>query len=175
MHIDIVGSTHLVRKNVVLAHQQIHSLYSRIRRICHHRNGIVRELRGDAAVVTFTHPADAIDAALAMQCLNRLANATRIGPISPQIRIGISHGPVFLDDRMMTGEPVIRAQRLEQLAEPGKVLFDHTVFEQLDEKHRSIRKLGSRKLKGFPQRTKVYEALPNPVMACAELTPSFAV
>lgn len=174
MHIDIVGSTDLVRKNVVLAHQQIQSLYSRIRRICEHHNGIARELRGDAAVVTFTHPADAVDAALAMLCMHRLANTTRIGSISPQIRIGISHGPVFSDDWMITGEPVIRAQRLEQLAEAGKVLFDHPMFEQLDEKHLSIRKLGSRKLKGFPQTTEIYEASLHPVLACAGLVPGFA-
>ena len=52
MHIDIVGSTDLVRKNVVLAHQQIQSLYSRIRRICQYHNGIARELRGDPWPVT---------------------------------------------------------------------------------------------------------------------------
>lgn len=159
LHIDIVGSTRLVEKDLDLAHHQIRQLYARLCRVSSAHRGIVRELRGDAAVVEFAAPEDAIRAALAIQAANGLLNRSRLGKINPDIRSGISFGTIISEDRMITGLAVIRAQRIEQLAEPGAVLFDQSVLERLrDPEEFVISLLGRHRLKGFEDSTDIYRA-----------------
>ena len=99
-------------------------------------------------------------AALAIHSANSILDNTRIGRVNPPIRTGISYGPVISDRRMITGQAVIRAQRVEQLAKPGQVLFDQSVYDQLaPQKNLKFRKLGSERLKGFGQPTTIYQAV----------------
>lgn len=159
LHVDVVESTKLVQQDLLLAHQQIQHLYSRLCRICRLHNAIPRELRGDAAVFEFSSPVDAILAALAIHSANTLIDSTRIGRINPRIRTGISYGPVISNQQIVTGQAVIRAQRVEQLANPGQVLFDQSVYDQIaPQQNLVIRKLGSERLKGFSQPTAIYQA-----------------
>ena len=157
LHLDIVGSTRLVQENLMLAHRQIRHLYQRICRLCRAHNGVARELRGDAAVVEFESAADAVRAAIAIHGTNSLIDATRLGRINPQIRTGLSFGPVISDQSLITGEAVIRAQRIEQLAEPGEVLIDEFLCRALEpEQGLDFSPRGARQLKGFDGFTKIY-------------------
>lgn len=159
LHIDIVGSTRLVDRDLELAHRRIRQLYARLCRISGYYHGLVRELRGDAAVVEFTCAGNAIRAALAIQATNGLLNKSRIGKINPDIRSGISFGSIISEDRMITGLPVIRAQRIEQLAEPGTVLFDQSVYERIGESSDfEISEVGMHGLKGFDECVGIYRA-----------------
>lgn len=159
LHVDIVGSTRLVEKDLDLAHHRIRQLYARLCRVSQAHRGIVRELRGDAAVVEFVSAEDAIRAALAIQTTNGMLNRSRFGRINPDIRSGISFGTIISDDRMITGLAVIRAQRIEQLAEPGAVLFDQSVVDRLrDPDEFGITRLGRRDLKGFDESVDIYRA-----------------
>lgn len=159
LHIDIVGSTRLVEKDLNLAHHQIRQLYARLCGVSMTHRGIVRELRGDAAVVEFATVEDAIRAALAIQSTNGVLNHSRLGKINPDIRSGISFGTIISEDRMITGLAVIRAQRIEQLAEPGAVLFDQSVYERIrDPGEFGISDLGARQLKGFAGCMAIYRA-----------------
>ena len=159
LHIDIVGSTRLVEKDLDLAHHQIRQLYARLCRVSMAHRGIVRELRGDAAVVEFATVEDAIRAALAIQSANGVLNHSRLGKINPDIRSGISFGTIISEDRMITGLAVIRAQRIEQLAEPGAVLFDQSVYERIrDTGEFGISDLGPHHLKGFADSMEIYQA-----------------
>ena len=157
LHLDIVCSTRLVQENLVLAHRQIRHLYERICRLCRAHNGVARELRGDAAVVEFESTADAIRAAIAIHGAHALLDTTRLGRISPEIRTGLSFGPVISDHDMITGEAVIRAQRIEQLARPGEVLIDQFLYDALEDDHGfDIALWGARELKGFEGATAIY-------------------
>jgi len=159
LHIDIVGSTRLVQQDAMRAHRQIQQLYARLCRLCKSYNGIARELRGDAAVVEFESAEDALRAALSVQATHALLNRTRIGRVNPDIRCGISYGPVISDQRMITGQAVIRAQRIEQLAAPGSVLFDQSVFDQIGEpRNFDLLALQPRQLKGFDEVSAIYQA-----------------
>ena len=55
------------------------------------------------------------------------ANTIHIDSISddikPVVRVGIAMGEVVIADETVTGEAVVLAQRLEQLAEPGLSVF----------------------------------------------------
>ena len=139
LHLDIVGSTGLVRRDLRLAHLQVSRLYQRICRISEAHHGHARELRGDAAVLEFARASDAVRAA-------RAIHAT-----------GISFGEIISERRLITGEAVIRAQRIEQLAEPGEVWFDDSVFRRLEPVLREdIKVLPTTELKGFAGRAALY-------------------
>lgn len=77
--------------------------------------------------------------------------------IRPIIRIGIAMGEVLVADSTMTGEQVILAQRLEQLAEPGGVCIQDAVYQTLP-KPLPVHyvNLGERDLKGFEVPVRVY-------------------
>ena len=157
LHLDIVGSTGLVRRDLRLAHLQVSRLYQRICRISEAHHGHARELRGDAAVLEFARASDAVRAARAIHATGAMLDATRIGRINPRLRTGISFGEIISESRLITGEAVIRAQRIEQLAEPGEVWFDDSVFRRLEPALRKdIKVLPTTELKGFAGRAALY-------------------
>ena len=161
LHIDIVESTRQVIRNPRFAHLQIRHLYARLLRIAHLHQVRNWEFRGDAAVIEFATANDAIMAALAIHSANTVMDNTRIGKINPPIRTGISFGEVIGDSNMITGEAIIRAQRLEQLADPGQVLFDQTARSNLeDSPGLTIKPLFEKCLKGFSHPVAVFQAIP---------------
>lgn len=117
------------------------------------------ELRGNAAVIEFAQADDALRAALAVQAMHALLNRSRIGRVSPEVRTGSSFGPIVSDADMITGAAVIRAQRIEQLAAPGEVLFDQPLLDALEPDPRlRISCRGSHELKGFAGCARIYRA-----------------
>lgn len=161
LHIDIVNSSQQVQKNMLHAHRQIQSLYKRLCSICANHNGVVRELRGDAALFEFSDCADAVIAASAIHKTITLFNSTRMGYLNPSVRTGISYGPVVHSNNMLTGEVVIRAQRIEQLALPGEVLFDECLAEKLPEGGFQVIEHSQQRLKGFENDSTIYQAITN--------------
>jgi class 3 adenylate cyclase len=180
LHIDIVGSSQQVQKNLLRAHRQIQSLYNRLAVICSKYGGITRELRGDAALFEFSNATDAVLSAGAIHKAILLSNSTRMGYLSPAVRTGLSYGPVVHSNNMLTGEAVIRAQRIEQLAVSGQVLFDQYLAEKIsvcDLPDFDVVEHSRQTLKGFTFDTIIHEALfkrpvPNPELpqrACARV------
>ena len=163
VHIDIVGSTEFVRKDMILAHERIQSLYTRIRHVTKTCSGYVHELRGDAAVLGFEKADNAVVATLILQQSNTLLNSTRLGLIEPRMRIGICKGNVVIGDNTITGEPVIIAQRLEQLARPSQVLIDQKVRRELSNNgNYKIKFCKTEILKGFVEPTKIFAVTADP-------------
>ena len=77
--------------------------------------------------------------------------------IRPVVRIGITLGEVLVTDSRMTGEGVVLAQRLEQLAEPGGVCIQDAVYQTMPKRLTfSYESLGERELKGFEEPVRVY-------------------
>ena len=156
LHVDVVGSTQRVRSNPALAHRQIEQLYARLCFLGDMHNAIPRELRGDAAVIEFASVACAVRAAQALHAAHAAMSHSRLGLENPRIRTGISFGEI-IGDKMITGEAVIRAQRLEQLSEPGEVLIDQPAADRLTQtdgfelSHRD-----TRVLKGFDESVSIY-------------------
>ena len=168
LHLDIVGSTYLVRQNIVFAHHQIQQLYRRITEICVNNSGVARELRGDAIVAEFENAEDALKAAISIQSMNRMLVGNRLGRLNPPMRIGISFGEILSDDNITTGLPVIRAQRLEQIAEPDQIIVDERFRIQLSQDVRNrLEYVATTKLKGLDESVDIYR----PVIEDLNLTP----
>ncbi len=157
VHADVAGSTALVRRDDALAHERIRNVFRRFSQKIESYNGHPLELRGDALVAEFDRASDAVVAALAFQVENAQFNATLKDEIQPTVRIGISLGEVVVADNTITGEGIVLAQRLEQLAPSGGVCIQGAVYEAIPRRLPfDYENLGERELKGFSEPVRAY-------------------
>ena len=157
VHADIVGSTALVQSNETLAHQRIQDTFRAFSETITRYNGIAHEIRGDALVAEFARASDAVSASLAFQSTNATHNDELLDEIRPVVRIGISMGEVAVADNTVTGEGVVLAQRLEQLAEPGGVCIQDAAYQTIPKRLSfKYKNLGECALKGFEEPVRAY-------------------
>ena len=150
LHADVVGSTALVRINETLAHERIQGTFHRFSKTIDTYGGVAHELRGDALVAEFEKTSDAVSAALAFQAENSEFNAALDDDMRPQLRMGISMGEVVIADSTITGEGVVLAQRVEQLADPGGLCITSAIHETLPKRMPfDLENLGEQTLKGL--------------------------
>ena len=158
LHADVVGSTTLVQKNETLAHERIQESFRRFSKTIESYGGTAREIRGDALVAEFGRVSDSVCAAIAFQLENRDFNTSLEDEIRPRVRIGIAMGEVVIADNTVTGEGVVLAQRLEQIAEPGGVCIQGAAYETVPKRLPfSYETLGEQTLKGFEEPVRAYE------------------
>lgn len=157
LHADVAGSTALVRIDETLAHQRIQEAFRRFSEVISNHYGLPHEIRGDALVAEFSRASDAISAAVAFQTANAAHNDDLSDEVRPTIRVGIAMGEVVIADRTVTGEGVVLAQRLEQLAEPGGVCIQDAVYQTVPKRLPfNYEYLGERELKGFDEPIRSY-------------------
>ena len=163
LHADVVGSTALVRLNETLAHKRIQDTFRRFSKTITDHSGIAHEIRGDALVAEFSRASDAISASLAFQATNSTHNEELPDEVRPAIRVGIAMGEVVVADNTVTGEGIVLAQRLEQLAEPGGVCVQGAAYETIPKRLPfKFENLGERELKGFDESVRVYAVSVSP-------------
>jgi class 3 adenylate cyclase len=157
LHADIIGSTSLVQKNETLAHERIQDTFRQFSETISSYGGVALEIRGDALVAEFTKVSDAVSASLAFQATNTTLNQQLADDIRPVLRIGIAMGEVVIADNTVTGEGIVLAQRLEQLAKPGGVCIQGAAYETLPKRLPfEYENLGEQQVKGFDQPVRVY-------------------
>jgi len=157
LHADVVGSTSLVQKNETLAHERIQDTFRRFSATISSYGGIAHEIRGDALVAEFARASDAVTASLAFQATNTTHNEQLSDDIRPMLRIGIAMGEVVVADSTVTGEGIVLAQRLEQLAGPGGVVVQGSVSETVPTRMPfEFENLGEQSLKGFDQPVRAF-------------------
>jgi adenylate cyclase len=157
LHADVVSSTELVRKSETLAHQRIHDAFQRLSKTVFRFNGLAHEIRGDALVAEFQMASDAAAAAVDYQATNTAHNQKLTDEILPVIRIGIALGEVVIADNTITGEGIVLAQRLEQLAEPGGICLQGAIYETIPKRFPfAYEDLGEQNLKGFEEPIRAY-------------------
>ena len=169
LHADVVGSTELVRRNESFAHERIQDVFRRLSSTIESHSGVAHEIRGDALVAEFARASDAVSAAVAFQQENTEYNSALKDEIRPVLRLGISMGEVVVANHTVTGEGVVLAQRLEQLAEPGCVYMQGAAYETVPKRLPFVYKsLGEKILKGFEEPVRVYEV----TLKAGEVVPS---
>ena len=161
LHADVVGSTDLVRRNETVAHERIQDAFHRLSATVEAYGGLPHEIRGDALVAEFDRASDAVCAALAFQARNTQFNTTIYDDIQAQLRIGVALGEVIIDDHTITGEGVVLAQRLEQLASAGSVCIQGSVYEAVPARLPfEYENLGEQEVKGFVEPVRAYAVTP---------------
>lgn len=157
LHADVVGSTELVRLHETVADQRMQDAFRRFSEEITNHNGVAHEIRGDALVAEFARASDAVMASLAFQDANSSLNETLADDIRPVLRVGIALGEVLVTESRMTGEGVVLAQRLEQLAEPGGVCVQDAAYQTMPKRlPYDYESLGNRELKGFDEPVRAY-------------------
>ena len=156
LHADVDGSTLLVQKNETLAHERIQDTFRRFSQIINSHGGIAHEIRGDALVAEFARASDAVSASIAFQTVNATHNEQLSDDIRPVLRIGIAIGEVVVADNTVTGEGIVLAQRLEQLAEPGSICIQGAAYETVPKRLPfEYENIGEQSLKGFDEPVRV--------------------
>jgi adenylate cyclase len=111
---------------------------------------------GDAFLVTFESPTQAVLAGMALQ--DRLWQYNR-GVLDVErldVRVAINAGEVRLESNDVFGEPVNIASRVEALAEPGQVFFTEAVYLAMNKAEVPSQEVGAFELKGIPGKIRVF-------------------
>jgi TolB-like protein/class 3 adenylate cyclase/Flp pilus assembly protein TadD len=157
LHADVVGSTALVQANETLAHQRIQDTFQRFSETIVNHGGLAHEIRGDALVAEFAKASDAVSASLEFQERNTTYVEELLDEVRPVVRVGIAMGEVVIADHTVTGEGIVLAQRLEQLAVPGGVCIQGAAYDTVPKRlpftHQD---LGVCELKGFEEPIRAY-------------------
>jgi class 3 adenylate cyclase/tetratricopeptide (TPR) repeat protein len=137
---DVVGSTALAeREDPEVVHALLGRAFERVERQIGRHGGLVEKFIGDAVLGVFGVPqAHEDDAERAVRAASAVMaeieeldrDLAKEGRPPLAFRIGIEAGEVLVDldrvggsrDRMITGDPVNTAARLEQAAEPGQIV-----------------------------------------------------
>jgi len=114
---------------------------------------------GDAFLVTFESPTDAVLSGIALQETLRTHNATLSSEESVEIRVAINTGEVLVEDGDVYGEAVNIAARIEGIAEPNEVYFTESTYLSMNRSEVPSAEIGYRILKGIPDRIKVFKVL----------------
>ncbi|MDD2715029.1 MAG: adenylate/guanylate cyclase domain-containing protein [Candidatus Wallbacteria bacterium] len=114
---------------------------------------------GDAFLVTFESPTNAVLCGVMMQEVLRVHNSPL--PLENQIavRISIHTGEVELRDGDIYGEPVNLAARLEGITDAGEVYFTEAVFMAMNRAEVPSSEIGFHVFKGIPDQIKVFRVM----------------
>jgi predicted ATPase/class 3 adenylate cyclase len=173
---DLVGSTSLAeREDPEVVQSVVGRAFDRLAEEVRRYEGLLEKFMGDALLAVFgvprAHEDDAeraVRAALEMQAVLSELNRTFAAEGKPtlEMRIGVESGEVLVDqdraagprDRMLTGDAVNVAARLEGAAEPGRVVVGPASFAATKEIV-EYRELPALELKGKAHRVPAWQAL----------------
>ncbi|WP_164014322.1 adenylate/guanylate cyclase domain-containing protein [Pyxidicoccus trucidator] len=111
---------------------------------------------GDAFLVTFESPTQAVLSGIAIQ--DRLWHHNRSVEEADQlhVRVAINVGEVRLESNDIFGEPVNIAARVEGIAEAGEVYFTEAVYLAMNKAEVPSKEVGAFELKGIPGKIRVF-------------------
>ncbi|HYG72852.1 MAG TPA: AAA family ATPase [Actinomycetota bacterium] len=173
---DLVGSTTLAeREDPEVVQSVVGQTFDRLAEEIARYEGLLEKFMGDAVLAVFgvprAHEDDAeraVRAALEMQAVLSELNRGFAAEGKPTLamRIGIEAGEVLVDvervsgprDRMLTGDAVNTAARLQTAAEPGQVVVGPTVYTGTKEIV-EYRELDALTLKGKAEPVPAWSAL----------------
>jgi len=185
---DLVGSTALAeREDPEVVQAVIGRAFDRAEAEIERHGGLLEKFIGDAILAVFgiptaheDDPERAVRAALAVQELITELNAGFAAEGRPELalRIGVEAGEVLVDldraqgprHRMLTGDAVNTAARLEQSAAPGHIVVGPVVFEATRDRI-EYRPLPPLELKGKAEPVPAWEARHVKTGGAGERTP----
>ena len=131
-------------------------------------DGTIVKTIGDAFLVWFESPTDAVLCGVTIQEVLNQYNQTASEHDKLDIRVAINVGDVELKDNDILGEPVNIAARLEGVSEPGEVYFTEAVYQTMNRQEAPSAEVGERVFKGIPHPIRVYKVIRDPDSALAK-------
>ncbi|MGZ3459938.1 MAG: adenylate/guanylate cyclase domain-containing protein, partial [Archangium sp.] len=111
---------------------------------------------GDAFLVTFESPTQAVLSGMALQDRLWQYNRSALDAERLDVRVAINVGEVRLESSDIFGEPVNIASRVESIAEAGEVYFTEAVYLAMNKAEVPSQEVGSFELKGIPGKIRVF-------------------
>lgn len=139
------------------------------------RGGRLLKTIGDAFLMTFDSPTNAVLAGVAVQEALRARNEGRVGEDRLDVRIAINVGEVNITDSDVFGEPVNITARIEGIAEAGEVFFTEAVFLAMNKAEVPSSEVGYYKLSGIDREVRVYKVRWETPLSGTEGAPAAAV
>jgi adenylate cyclase len=126
---------------------------------------------GDAFLVTFESPTQAVLSGIAIQ--DRLWQYNGTAPESDRlkVRVAINVGEVRVESNDVFGEPVNIAARVEGITEAGEVYFTEAVYLAMNKAEVPSQEVGAFELKGIPGKIRVFRVPKGPYRMEAPVTP----
>ena len=129
-------------------------------------NGRLIKTMGDGLLVEFHSVVDALRCAVEVQRAETERNAGLPAERRMEFRIGINLGDVIVEGDDIHGDGVNIAERLQQLAEPGKVVISGAAYDQVEKKlDVGYEFLGEQRVKNIDTPVRVYRVLIDPAAA----------
>jgi class 3 adenylate cyclase/tetratricopeptide (TPR) repeat protein len=158
---DVVGSTDLTEcrgddaaQDLLRAHREV------VRNQVREHDGHEVKGTGDGFMIAFASARRAVDCAIGIQrALEEHNSGREVGHQVP-VRIGMNSGEVIREDADLFGSTVNAAARIAAKAGGGQILVSETVRALLGpaKEHRFVNR-GRFRLKGFPERWRLFEAI----------------
>ncbi len=150
MFIDIVGYTSTTARLNRESFNQLHDVFDTLALpIFEKYAGTVVKKIGDAFLVTFKSPTDAVLCGIELQGVFTQYNTTKKPKYPLKIRVALHTGEVLLRNGDVYGDAVNTAARIEGIAGPEEIVFSETVFLSMNKNEIPFVHLGLRKLKGL--------------------------
>lgn len=111
---------------------------------------------GDAFLVTFESPTQAVLSGIAIQDRLWHHNRTVAEPEQLHVRVAVNVGEVRIESNDVFGEPVNIAARVEGIAEAGEVYFTEAVYLAMNKAEVPSKEVGAFELKGIPGKIRVF-------------------
>jgi class 3 adenylate cyclase len=122
-------------------------------------SGTIVKTIGDAFLVTFDSPTNAVLCGIMIQQNLRDYNAGRKESEMINIRVSVNMGEVEIRDGDVFGEAVNIAARLEGVTEASEIYFTESVYLAMNKAEVPSSEVGSFRLKGIPEAIKVYRVI----------------
>jgi class 3 adenylate cyclase len=130
------------------------------------KGGTLIKTMGDAFLMTYESPTNAVLAGIAVQAALERYNEGKPADQRIDVRVAINQGEVNLADHDVFGEAVNITARIEAVADAGDVFFTEAVYLSMNKKEVPSSEVGLLQLKGIPEKIRVYRVKrENPVPA----------
>ena len=117
---------------------------------------IIKEI-GDAFLVTFESPTQAVLAGVALQDKLWAHNRDKTGDDRIEVRVAINVGEVRVENNDVFGEPVNIAARVEGIAGAGEVYLTESVYLAMNKAEVPSEEVGLFELKGIPGKIRLFK------------------
>ena len=120
-------------------------------------NGVVRKSIGDAYLVTFASPTNAVLCGVAIQDRLYTFNQTAPEPDRFEVRVVVNAGEVRVDPSDLFGEPVSVAKGVEAQADANEVTFTEAVFLVMNKAEVPSVDLGLVEIPGVAEKVRLFK------------------
>jgi len=157
MFIDIVGYTSTTARLSRKRFNELHDVFDSISIPIFKKYGgkVVKKI-GDAFLITFKSPTNAVLCGIQLQNSFQKYNRHRKPRKQLQIRVALHTGEVTVRNKDVYGDAVNIAARIEGIAKAGQIVFSENVFRSMNQNEIPSVHIGLKRLKGLKRPIRMF-------------------